>query len=144
MIYAIVNPSDTYTCEIADFKTAAVMVCLLGNGKYPLVAAEEGARSVPPFFFGGHDEWFQENFRETFEEAMKSIPPHQLAEAFDSVCIGSVDDRKTYEEALALIDDHAKKTEWKESWRERKRSSMNNIGGKAIQLAQMFREMAIA
>jgi hypothetical protein len=144
MIYKISNPSDPYTCEVEDFKTAAVMVCLLGEGKYPLVPLEEGAQRVPAFFFGGHDEWFQEKFNQNFDEALRNIPPHQLAEAFNSVLVGGKEDRATYEEGLALIDDPQKKLTWQKNWLDRKRGSMNNIGGKAIQLAQMFREMAIA
>ena len=115
--YNLINPSDPYTFEAPDLITAAVSVCLLGNGKYPADALGADANlsnNIPCFLFGGHDEWFQARFGATFEattERMLKERPGDLVGCLKSVKLGSA-----------------------------KRSSMNNIGGRAREMAQAIRE----
>lgn len=121
MKFNIINPSDPYTMEADDLEVAAVAVCLLGNGKYPLDALGEDANkdnSVPAFLFGGHDEWFQARFGGTYEEiAERAINQRSdaLARALESVTLQAA-----------------------------RRSSMNNIGGRALEFAQAVRAKAAA
>ena len=115
MRFEIINPSDPYTMEADDLEVAAVAVCLLGNGKYGLsrIGGDRGTE-VPPFLFGGHDEWFTDKFGADFERTAERVLNQRgdaLARAFESV---------TLERA--------------------ERSSMNNIGGKAQELGRVVRK----
>jgi len=116
MRFDLINPSDPYTLEADDFEIAAVAVCLLGNGKYPADALGDDANksnNVPAFLFGGHDEWFQARFGGTYEAVAERVLKERadaLARCFESVKLG----------------------------RER-RTSMNDIGGKARELAKAVR-----
>src|SRR3990172_5720522 len=91
MKFEIVNPSDPYTMEAPDMEIAAVAVVLLGEGMYPLTGVGEAAgRNVPPFLFGGQDEWFVTQFGVNFEDTADRVMAcrrEELALAFDSVTL---------------------------------------------------------
>lgn len=121
MKYDLINPSDPYTLEADDHEIAAVAVCLLGNGKYPADALGDDANkdnNVPAFLFGGHDEWFEARFGANYEgvaERVLTTRADALARAFESVKLGR-----------------------------KERSSLNNIGGKALELAKAVRSQYAA
>jgi hypothetical protein len=116
MKFDLVNPSDPYTLEADDLQVAAVACCLLGNGKYGLTGlGDDAGQNVPVFLFGGHDEWFVSKFGMDYETTATHALNHRndaLARAFESVTIGG------------------------------ERSSLNNIGGKARDIAQAIRRKA--
>lgn len=93
MKFNIVNPSDPYTMEAPDLEIAAVAGCFLGVGKYPLagIGADSGEH-VPGFMYGGHDEWFTEQFGSNFLETSERVIEQrgeELALALDSVTLQS-------------------------------------------------------
>lgn len=139
MIFEIINPSDAYTMETDNFIAACVATCLLGNGAYAL---EEigGDKKMPVFLFGGHDIWFTEQFGKSFERCVDDVSASELADCLDSVLIGKPQDRETYKRGLELIDDPAKREQWHFEWHDKRRSSMNNIGGRAWRLAERLRQ----
>jgi hypothetical protein len=116
MRFNLINPSDPYTLEADDFEIAAVTVCLLGDGKYPADALGDDANkgyNVPAFLFGGHDEWFQSRFGGTFEAVADRCLKDRtdaVARCFESVTLNSF-----------------------------RRSSLNNIGGRARDMAKAVR-----
>lgn len=142
VVYEIINPSDPYTMESSDLAAAAAACLFLGNGKYGLTAlVPDDAPGMPLFFFGKTEDverWFGEACGCTMADAFARRTA--IAEALDSVAIGSLADRQTYADGLALIDDEAKRAEWREKWLDRRRSSMNNIGGAAAHYAKRVRE----
>ena len=93
MKFNLINPSDAYHFEADDLVIAAVMVCLLGDGKYPAEAMgpDKGEENyVPCFLFGGHDEWFARKFGANFEDTARSVLDHRqdaLKRAFASVTL---------------------------------------------------------
>ena len=117
MKFDICNPSDPYTMEAPDLEIAAVAVSLLGDGRYPLTGlGDDKGQDVPPFLFGGHDEWFTSKFGMNFEETVTKAIRHrsqELAAALDSVTLQSS-----------------------------RRTSMNDIGGRAEDLAKAVRQKA--
>lgn len=117
MKFEIANPSDPYTMEADDLQVAAVACCLLGNGKYGLTGLEgDAGLDVPIFLVGGHDEWFVSKFGMSYEDTATHALNHRndaLARAFESVTLGRDE-----------------------------RSSMNDIGGKARDIAQAIRRKA--
>lgn len=123
MKFNLINPSDPYTFEADDLEVAAVMVCLLGDGKYLADALGEDAdkgNNVPAFLFGGHDEWFVSKFGMNYADTAEHCLQHRvddLARAFESVQLQLGSER---------------------------RSSMNDIGARARALAQVIRRKAEA
>ena len=117
MKFNLVNPSDPYTLEADDLQVAAVACCLLGNGKYGLTGlGDDAGQDVPIFLLGGHDEWFEETFGMDYETTATHALSHRndaLARAFESVTLGREE-----------------------------RSSINDIGGKARDIAQAIRRKA--
>lgn len=118
MQFDIINPSDPYTMTACDLEVAAVAVCLLGNGRYGLHGLGPDSNARVPMFFGpgSADGWFQESFGDSYEAvATRCLEdrPGALIAAFESVTLGQAE-----------------------------RSSMNDIGGRAAQLAQSLRAAA--
>ena len=142
MIYEIINPSDKYTLEAGEFLTACIACVVVGGGQYSLEPLEEGGEKMPLFLFGGGEAWFEERFGKTVQELFDNQPTDKLAQCLESVMIGGLDDRKNYYDALALIDDPAKKQEWRDKWHDQRRSSLNDIGGRAWKFAERLRETA--
>jgi hypothetical protein len=141
-IFEIINPSDPYTL-VGSKEAAIVAVTFLGGGKYGL-GGEDG-NEMPFLMFMSEDEV------DTYFKKVLGMPlldwvdnnRTELIECFDSVLIGGKGERQTFEKGLELIDDESKKKAWREEWHDRKRSSMNDIGGRAQDYAlQMRQKMA--
>ena len=117
MKFEIVNPSDPYTMEADDMRTAAVVCCLLGEGTYMLKGLGDAkGQDVPPFLLNGMDQWFTEKFGGNFEatfDAIMATNAEALARSFESVKLEAAN-----------------------------RSSMNDIGAMAKECAGAIRKMA--
>jgi hypothetical protein len=145
VVYEIVNPSDPYTLASADRGVACATGLLLGEGRYGLTVLSgpdgaEGAEGLPIFLFNADEclPWFQAQFGMGFGEFLAA---HRaaIAECLESVRIGSLADRVTYQAGLDLITEEANRVVWRDRWHEQRRSSMNNIGGAACRLAAQLR-----
>jgi len=140
MEYNFVNPSDPYTFIAEDFETAALVVRLLGLA-YGAEPKDGNGESVPIFLFGGEkdaDEWYMAQFHHTPKEGLneKRVP---IADALLSFMLGSFEDRRRYEAALAAITDPEKREEFIHAWQDGC-SSLNNIGKRAHMLGRIFKE----
>lgn len=80
----IANPSDKATIDCTDILACRIAVALLGGGKYGLIK-KSGETDMPPFIFGGHDEWFEENHGMSFVEALNKTSKIAIADALDSI-----------------------------------------------------------
>lgn len=142
-LWEIVNPSDYATLEADDLMTADIVATVLGGGQY--CAKEiDGERSTPIYLFGGstaRKAWWAENSPDMTEDAYVKANERALADAFDSVALGN---RTDLDAALAEISDADKRREFVKKWNERKRSSMNNIAGRAHKIAEQLREKMAA
>ena len=143
MIYEIINPSDCYTIEAQSLDVAFVACVLLGSGQYSFSPLEDGAlEEVPLFLFGGSEEWANEHFGKTVSEVFALVTTQkrvELADCFDSCLIGHAVNRAAYTDGLDLIDDPAKREQWRARWHDKRRSSMNDIGGRAYKMAANLR-----
>lgn len=128
--YEIANPSDPYTMQAEDFNVAAVTVAILGNGAY-------GIPGTPILF--GWDQWLKE--REIDLPKFIDARLTEIIACLESVMIGRESDRTEAEEALAAIVEE-NRAEWLKKRHDQRRSSMNDIGGKAQQWAKALREKA--
>lgn len=145
MLFEIVNPSDTYTIKSDDLELAAIACCLLGQGQYALDGID-CQESVPMFLFGGEEEWFTEKFGSDFTTSLTRVletRSTELADCMDSVIIGGSANRQSYEKGLELIDDPDKKAKWRDHWHDERRSSMNDIGGRAWKWAEKIRSGSV-
>lgn len=138
-IYTISNPSDPYTIESDNEFVACYAVLLLGRGGFGL-STEKYVVVMPILIFGGFEEWLVKTF------GSKSIPNEWVLEnreaiikALESVLVGSPRDRKELNSALALMPDAAAREQYKQQWMDRRRSSLNNIGGRAHEIAKALR-----
>ncbi|HSV28621.1 MAG TPA: hypothetical protein VLL76_03655 [Candidatus Omnitrophota bacterium] len=133
--YEIVNPSDAYTIIAPDHEVAALACFLLGEGLYAFEPIDGDLPKVPLFLFGGAEEWFEKTFGRTVSDALEARES-DLAACLDTVLIGKAADRKAFQKGLDLIDDPAKRIEWRDHWHEERRTSCNNIGARAYKLAE--------
>ncbi|MCH8530330.1 MAG: hypothetical protein LAT65_05720 [Saccharospirillum sp.] len=141
MIFNIINPSDPYTLEANSHLMAALAICILGRGAYGGEQLDgDKSLSVPPFLFGGHDEWFQENFGSSFNTCLEQADQKELAEVLDSVLIGDLSVREDYENREA--DDTESWEQRRDRFQFQKRSSVNDIGARAWEYARLLREAA--
>ena len=143
MLYELVNPSDPYTLECDDLEVAAIVSCLLGEGKTPLRDVEKDELAVPFFLFGGHDEWFRDRFGRDFSATLTLVAEtkrDQLVKAFESLVIGSVSDRAIYRSAMDNIPDEERRKAFARDWADKKRSSITDYGRSAVAYAKHFRK----
>lgn len=143
-LYEIINPSDPYTIE-ADALDVALVACIfLGRGQYAFepIGGDDTLR-IPMFIFGGTDQWCQEHFHQSIQVIVDRVLKDKSAElvtCFDSCLIGKAQDRAIYRSALELIDDPSKREEWRKKWHENRRTSTNDIGGRAYVMAKNLRD----
>jgi hypothetical protein len=84
MKFEIINPSDKAFIESDSFEIACLATCILSQGHYGLHEVD-GEKRMPPFIFGGHDEFFKEKFGKTFQESLNSADQNEIAMALATV-----------------------------------------------------------
>lgn len=139
MIYEIINPSDPYTLEAKSLKIASVANLLLGEGSYGLESEDvEKCKGSPIFLFGGAEEWFQKEFDQTIKEIIDNNLL-EIAKCLDSVLPMNISERKELQEENnhQKIDVHLKR----EEILDKRRTSLNNIGQRAWNLAEKIRKI---
>lgn len=142
MLYEIINPSDKYTIDCPDLEIAAIACLLLGEGQYGLKALEKDAEDVPIMMFGDPDAWFLHHFSKTLPDVMHHVRDTRtdaLAAALDSVVIGGEEHRATLQAILHGIAEQ-RRAAARILWHDERRSSMNDIGGRAYAMAKILRE----
>lgn len=138
MIYEVINPSDDYTIVADDFAVAAIAACLLGGGAYSLKSAD-GAKEMPIMLFGYEETWFPEMFGKTLGELLDSTSKPAIAACLESIVLCTVHERRTYDDALAIVEDADRREALRRKWMNERRSSLNDIGSRALELAKLLR-----
>lgn len=127
-VFDIANPSDAYTIK-GPFMACAIAVAILGNGAY-------GIKGTPVLF--GWDDWLK-------QQGISDLSAHidanadEIATALESVLIGSGQDREEVESTLSMLPEE-KRSEWLAKRHDNRRSSLNDIGGKAQKIAARLRQ----
>lgn len=146
MLYDIVNPSDSYTIRADDLKIAAAACVLLGRGQYAFDPLEKGGKRVPLMLFGGMDKWFMDHFDQDADAALTDVIENraaELADCLDSCVIGKIHDRRDHEAALSLIESPEERDKFRAERHDRRRSSLNDIGGRAYEMAKNLRAKVV-
>lgn len=138
-IYELINPSDPYTLEADDRLLACLVACMIGDGWFPLEAAD-GSPGMPILALGADpDEWFRATFGKPLGGLLDEITPDRLLPVLDSVLLCTRHERRAYADALAAIEDPARREELRLKWHEERRSSTHDIGRKARAYADAIR-----
>lgn len=141
MLYSIVNPSDPYTIEASSLDVAAMAAILIGQGRYGLKSLDD-SESMPILAFGGAEEWFQKNFRESIMETQNRVMDTKMAEVancLDSVLYGDAQDRLDFLATTEGMDRQAFE-DARIARHDGLRSSMNDIGERAYSMAAKLRK----
>lgn len=141
MLFEIINPSDAYTIEAPDLEIAACACVVLGQGKYAFKPLDDGGEEVPLFLFGGHDEWFTEKCGANLDTTLERVLENRradLANCLDSALIGSAADRREFD-MMTAGDTPEQRTAKRDARHEQRRSSLNDIGGRAYAIATNLR-----
>jgi len=133
-VWEIVNPSDHYTIEAADFRIAAAAVLVLGRGAFGLTS-DEGGAELPVFLLGGADEYLEETWPEGFGEYLQKNQV-AIADCLDSVVIGN---RRAYLAATEMMSPK-QRAKFRLVWQDEHRSSTNDIGRGAWEIAAHIME----
>lgn len=130
MIYELVNMSDACYFDAPDYPTAAAVVLLLGSGQYAGRPEDEG-EGVPLFLLGGANAFIEEHFGGDLSTWLDRHG-EAVAEAL-TTCnyCGSAKELR----ALLELDKGAR-----DKLNEARRSSLNNIVGRARQMARRLRD----
>jgi len=139
MIHEIINPSDAYTIETDDMALLTASIFALGEGMYA-TRSDDTDYEVPMTAFGGDNaiEFFKKEFDFDFADYVGGNKV-KIGECLSTVCLGDADDRLLYFSALDKIEDEAKKEEFVKEWYDKKQSSMNGIGQRAMALSKALK-----
>lgn len=144
MIYEIINPSDAVTIEAQDSVLASIAIIVLGNGQYGLY--DEDGRTVLGIFALSKPEklieWLRDNgVEDTKMDEFYAKNGEEIATILESVVYGNISDRKAI---TALTESMTRSDRLKAmaKYNDSKRSSMNDIGSAACDLAKGFRKKA--
>lgn len=138
--YEIVNMSDAYTFRADDVRVAQAACLLLGSGQYAL--KDEDGEDVLPLLMFGADEWLDENFggMDGLAEFMDNNMD-KIADCLDTVMSFGIKHRKHYDKAIEGMDEEERE-KYRLETHDENRSSLNNIGQYAWDLAEKMRARA--
>ncbi len=126
MIYEVINPSDPVTLEAQDIEAAQAACLLLGEGAYALHDAD-GKEVMPLFLLGGLNEWAEQHKFDLGRIRRDKLPA--VIECLESAACCEIRDRQAI---LAAVGDDP---EALARYNDTKRSSLNDICGRAFKLA---------
>lgn len=144
-VYEIVNPSDACTIEAPDDKHAVAAGITLGRGSYGIRECRTGRHVLSLGLFGIPAELVEHFGPGDASACIETMTEWQIdnaaaqAAVFESFVYGSASERAFYATAIADSKEPAK---FKAAHRDRKRSSMNDIGKAADACAEFYRERA--
>jgi len=148
MFYEVINPSDAISFRCNDRKCATLVLTILGGGAYGGRAfndslEEEPDADIPIFLFGGLDEFWATFDSRPIKDALSSSLD-EVAFALESVALGGVSERRSFDLAMSAITDESKRETFLAEYNDQKRSSMNDIMGRAHRIAKKMREKSAA
>lgn len=138
-VVELINPSDAVTFLMDDVKVAGAATMLLGCGAFGL-KDKDGKCHVPIMLFRGADGWLEENGIKDLR-AFIDANNIAIAEFLETVHYGSFQDREAFKLAISKMT-LEKAAEYRAEVNDKRRSSLNNIGGVALKLAQQMRQIA--
>lgn len=143
-LYELINPSDPYTYRASSDLVAIAANLLLGRGKTGCGDVDGCGEAIGPMLLFATEEQAEAMLTETFGPKSLSgfVEEHraEIADALDSLMIGSVSTRRDFEDAMEAIADPEKKEAYRQKVLERRKTSLNNYGAVAWKMAKLLRE----
>ena len=141
-IYEFITPSDPITFKAVNDKVALVCAFMLGKGRAGCDRKDENGNTVtiPSLLMFSEDAGkeivqFLEQDLGSFLESNRE----EIQKGFDSFCYGTIEERKTYDDAVEAITDPEKLKEFKAKHEDRNRTSMSEWVAGAWQFAEHFK-----
>jgi hypothetical protein len=130
--------SDPITFLAEEPRYATAVALSLGSGLYGLrecfAEKQNEIFEMPVFYFytaEAVERWVAEVFEEegfkTLEELLVSLDKLRFADILRTLQVCSPGERESYQKALEAISDLEKRREYMRWWKERRRSSLNDI-----------------
>jgi hypothetical protein len=142
-IYELITPSDSITFKTDDDKVAYSCALILGSGKAGCSRRDENNNevSIPSLllFDSEPETTIKEYLGETLDEFLDSHK-QKIIDCFKSFAYGSIEDRKTYDDALEAITDDEKRKEFQSKHEDRNRTSMSRWVQGAWNIAKKLEE----
>lgn len=139
------NPSDSYTFYAETPEIARFVALLLGSGMYSAIDATTD-EDIGGMVFGLSEDRTDEKIKSQLGgldlTAFLDANIAMAHAALMSVLIGSVKDRQMVEQTIPLLTDE-KREEWLSKYKDRQRSSMNNIQQRAEEWAVILKEKMV-
>lgn len=136
--YEIINPSDCVTFVCENETIACNVLTLLGSGQYGGDCLEDSTKDIPIFMLGGFDAWWKQRHgdKEVGVVLKENLEPTCVA-LESCMCLG-FNERKEVETAVAGMTPE-ERTMYIKDANDKKRSSMNDICGRAFEIAKKIR-----
>lgn len=138
-VYELINPSDPYTFEAPNIEVAGAAVVLLSPAFGAKRVGDEVDERTPMLV--GWEEWMKEHGID--DDAWWDAHRGQVADALDSFLIGKLAHRQDVLDMLAELPE-GKREAWRARRQDRHRSSINEIGETAYDLARQLRAKVTA
>lgn len=143
--WEVINPSDQVVFEAGELEIAAITTILLGSGSYGAEEQVENGRKVPLFLFegaAGLDAWCDQEFGKTWEQLIENVVnerSEELENALRSLVYGGAAEARQLNETWAQLPPEEARVA-RARWNDTRRSSLNNIGARAEQIADNVRK----
>lgn len=131
-LYELINPSDPYTFEAPNIKVAGIVALLISSGFGANRVGDDIEETSPVLL--GWDEWLKDN---DIDKVWIDNHRAELAQAFDSFLIGGLHDRQDVVDMLEELPPE-KQEAWRAKRQDRRRTSINQIGERAYELAKVY------
>jgi hypothetical protein len=132
-LYELINPSDAICFETNDEEALNAGVLLLGGGWYGLIR-EDGVKTLPITPFGDEAEAAAKRVSGFLDQP---DGPRRVAAALRTVLYCKMRDRLALDAALAGVPDEHRQAAIAK-FNDTKRTSLNDIGARALSLAEHF------
>jgi len=140
-LFHLINMSDRYYFEAPDVKIAALVVLLSAGTSCGAEEVVNKTNSTP--ILSGWEPWLKEqgivknDFKTDFDAYIQSRK-QELIDSLESVLIGNLDFRQVYKDATKSMS-REELIAYRDTWHDKKRSSLNDIGGRAYATASKLR-----
>jgi len=142
-LYEIINPSDPYTFRAVTDHVAVYVILVLGGGKYGGCKVDDDAWQCPMLLFcsdAAAAKLVEEALGEPLD-GFKAAHRADIVAALRSVRIGDPGDREALDDVVADLPEAARET-FLAKRHDKRRSSLNDIGARALAYAKALEEGA--
>lgn len=143
MLFNITNGPEPYIMRAVDLEVGAVAVAAIGMGSLGLEEIGGDRSGVVPIFTNANglepDTWFNKHFGRSFNDTLNRVATsrqEELVKALSSVFLGTPSAKLAFDELAKLCPDEESYVILQLNMHDSKRTSDNDIGRRAWNLAR--------